>query len=389
VSSKDVIIFSTADWDTPYWTNKQHTAKQLAQKGYRVLYIESVGLRSPNLGSGRDLSRIQRRLKRGLQGVRQVEEGIWVLSPLVIPFKHQHSLIRAFNQGLLRRTIHRFLQRKSFKAPMAWTYHPFILETLKGLKLGPLVYHCVDDLSAIPGIDAESFNREEQRLLGNAKVAFTTSPALQEKCAAHCSNVHYFPNVADLCHFNQAFDKAPLPEDLQAIPEPRVYYIGVLSDFKVDFQLLIEVAENRPHLNFVLIGEEREGQTSPLVERLRTLPNVHFLGYRPYEALPSYLRGANVALLPTLINEYTKAMFPMKYFEYLAAGVPVVSTPLDFTRYNQAGLKVGADAASFEKAIDQQLERGKLTANETVDFVGENTWGARMDNMLKIVASAI
>jgi len=79
----------------------------------------------------------------------------------------------------------------------------------------------------------------------------------------------------------------------------------------------------------------------------------------------------------------------MKYFEYLAAGVPVVSTPLDFTRYNQAGLKVGADAASFEKAIDQQLERGKLTANETVDFVGENTWGARMDNMLKIVASAI
>ena len=81
VESKDCILFATADWDTPYWTNKQHTTRELAKRDYRVLYVESVGLRRPRLGSARDYSRIVRRLKRGLRGARRVEDRIWVLSP--------------------------------------------------------------------------------------------------------------------------------------------------------------------------------------------------------------------------------------------------------------------------------------------------------------------
>ena len=386
--SKDCILFATADWETPYWTNKQHTTQQLAHQGYRVLYVESVGLRAPNLGSGRDLSRIARRLKQGLQGVRQVEDRIWVLSPLVLPFKHHRPLVRAFNQGLLAKVIQRFLTSKKFKKPMIWTYHPFMLEAINGIEMGPLVYHCVDDLSAIPGVDAAAFNQEEQRLLAAAKAVFTTSPALMAKCSAHNPNVHNFPNVADFTHFSQALQKVPLPADLQALSEPRIGYIGVLSDYKVDFQLIINVASHRPEWSFVLIGEEREGQSSPLVDHLRTLPNVHFLGYRAYKVLPDYLGGFNVALLPTLINDYTHSMFPMKYFEYLAAGVPVVSTPLEFTREHNAGLEIGGDAKSFELAILRQLQRGKFSTNEAADYVGLNTWATRMNSMLQIVEAS-
>jgi glycosyltransferase involved in cell wall biosynthesis len=218
-----------------------------------------------------------------------------------------------------------------------------------------------------------------------ADVVFTTSPVLRDKCAAHNSNVHDFPNVVDAGHFGRALQPGQLPDDLAAIPQPRIGYIGVLSDFKVDFDLALAVARRKPEWHWVFIGEEREGQHNILVRQLRELSNVHFLGYRQYHQLPEYLRGFDAALLPTLINEYTRAMFPMKYYEYLAAGVPVVSTPLDFTRHHNAGLEVGSDADSFITAIERQLRHGRLNAEQVSKYVGENTWDARLNKMLKYI----
>jgi len=118
---------------------------------------------------------------------------------------------------------------------------------------------------------------------------------------------------------------------------------------------------------------------------MKRLPNVHFLGYRSYRELPEYLRGFDVALLPTLINGYTRAMFPMKYFEYLAAGVPVVSTPLDFTRQHREGLVVADGVEAFVQTIEKQLGLGRFTKEEVQSFVADNTWSERLKKMLKIV----
>jgi len=310
-----------------------------------------------------------------------------VLSPLVFPFRHEHPYVRACNQGLLRRSIRRFMRNQSFERPIVWSYHPFILETIRSFNISSLIYHCVDDMSAIPGIDTNSFNTEERRFLSKANLTFVTSQALFDKCSEYNAHTHYFPNVADASHFSRALDRGEIPADLQKIPQPRIGYVGVLSDFKVDFILLRDLAERKPQWHFVLIGEEREGQSSPVVQHLRTLANVHFLGYRAYHVLPDYLRGFDVALLPTLLNDYTRAMFPMKYFEYLAAGLPIVSTPLEFTRNVGAGIEIGMDAEGFEHAIEKQLRRGKMTASRASDCVGENTWDARMDRMLELVES--
>jgi len=391
----DCLLFATADWDTPYWTNKQHTAHHLAQAGWRVLYVESVGLRQPRMGSGTDWGRLLKRLWRGLRGARQVQERVWVVSPLVLPFKHHHPWVRAFNQGLLRHTLARFCRRHGFQTPMVWTYHPFVLECLQGLKerhhmaLGPTVYHCVDDLAAIPGIDAEAFNAEERRLLAHAHTVFTTSQALADKCGAHHPRVYNFPNVVDVDHFAQAwrFD-APLPADLAAIPEPRLAYVGALSDFKVDFELLDALAEANPQWSLVLIGDEREGQHNPRLARMVQRPNVHLLGHRPYAELPNYLRGMRVGLLPTLVNDYTRSMFPMKYFEYLASGLPVVSTPLEFVKDSATPwLAVAVGATSFACAVEQQLQRKEIAFN-ALSVIKDNTWTARLAKMLSIVKTA-
>lgn len=383
--SKSVIVFSTADWDAPYWTNKQHMTVALAQEGYRVLYVESMGLRTPKLSSGRDLARMGRRLKKSIEGFREVQDGIWILSPLVIPFAHHSSFVRAFNKKTLSDAIKKFLREHSFDKPLIWTYHPFMLDAIKGVEMGPIVYHCVDELSAVPGIDSAAFKKEERRLLKAAKVVFTTSPALESMCSAHNGNVHNFPNVADVGHFGRAAEEGLVPADLERIPGPRIGFVGALSEYKVDFGLLSEVAERRRDWQFVLIGEEIEGQSNSLVKHLRILSNVHFLGYRSYQALPDYLRGIDVALLPALINDYTRAMFPMKYFEYLAAGIPVVSTPLDFAVQHRGGLVVAEGVDGFTQAIERQLNRGKFSKEEAQSLVADNTWNARLMKMLKIV----
>ena len=382
--SKDCVLFSTADWDTPSWTNKQHTARHLALQGYRVLYIESVGLRAPTM-NGRDLSRIWKRLKRGLRSPSLVEPGVWVISPLAIPFKQHWPLTRKINQNWLSLRIKLFMLSQGFKLPLVWTYHPYMLETIASLSYGSLVYHCVDDLSTIPGIDPVAFNAEEQRLLQKCQVVFVTSEVLKEKCHAFNSNTHFFPNVVDFEHFSKAHLGIDIPTDLANIPMPRIGYIGTLSDFKVDFTLIYDVASNKPDWHWVLMGDEREGQHSPWVEKLRAMSNVHFLGHRSYEELPYLLRGIDVGTLPTLLNDYTRSMFPMKFYEYLAAGVPVVTTPLDFTQILHPCLKVGADVETFCEAIEAQLKRGKLTENEARIAVGDNTWVSRLMKMIEVL----
>jgi len=285
--ARDCVLFSTADWDEPYWTNKQHTASNLAARGWRVLYVESVGFRSPKVGSGRDWARLWRRLWRGMQslvlGPPRRAENIWVLSPLMVPAKHHWPLVRALNQALLQFSVVRFAKSQRFEEPVVWTYHPFMLESIETIRRGPLVYHCVDDIAEIPGVDVGAFNDAQQALLERCDAVFTTATSLQETCLRTNPNTHYFGNVVDAAHFGQARETGTLPPELAAIPEPRLVYHGVLSDFKIDFSLLFQTARARPEWQWIIIGEQREGQRSELFAQLAQLPNVHLMGYRSYQ----------------------------------------------------------------------------------------------------------
>jgi glycosyltransferase involved in cell wall biosynthesis len=389
VIPQSCIMFATADWDDPYWTNKQHCAKSLADLGVRTLYIESVGLRSPKVGSFSDWGRLWSRLCKGISslilGASERSPGIFVLSPLLIPAGHRCGLTRVINRWLLKVAIFRSTWSHDFVNPLVWTYHPFMLDVIHIFRSAPLLYHCVDDLAAIPGVDAVSFRIAEVALLKRADAVFVTAPALIEHCKQHNPNTHFLPNVVDVEHFSRAFDLYPIPADLARIPEPRICYHGVLSDFKIDFGLLLEAARLKPTWSWVFIGEEREGQQCALILELAKLSNVYFLGYRPYSDLPDYLRGIHVGILPSLINRYTQGMFPMKYYEYLAAGRPVVSTPLSFSLSVDAGLMVASSPAGFVDAIDRQIARGLISRQDAERIVGNNTWHSRLLKMMSVV----
>ncbi|KQT85129.1 glycosyltransferase [Aurantimonas sp. Leaf443] len=384
---RTVVLFSTADWNAPYWTNKQHIARRLARRGARVLYVESVGFRRPRV-SGRDLSRIADRLVGASRPPREVEENLWVFSPLTIPFAHGNRAVRAVNAGLLLHRIRRWLKRHGRGAPTIWTYHPYLEDVLPKLGFDRLVYHCVDDIAAVPGVDATLYRTAEDRLLRRADLVFTTSLPLQDRCAAMAgARSVYERNVADIEHFAAARRPGSQPETLAAIPHPRIGYVGVLSDYKLDLGLLETCIAARPDWHWVFIGDEPEGYASPAIARMKRLPNAHFLGYRPYDALPDHLRAMDVGMLPNLLTGYAASVFPMKLYEYLAAGLPVLATPMPALREMDGTILVGRTPEDWIAAVETIISHPVPPLDLDDERLAAFSWDARLDRMLDRLAS--
>lgn len=381
---RDIVLLSTADWDNPFWTNKQHMAVHLAAAGYRVLYIDSLGLRRPSL-QAQDTSRMAKRLRRGLRPPRKVRENIWVLSPLVVPWQGT-ALVRHFNKIWLTCSLALARAYLGMHPDILWTYNPLTLDILEVRVFRHLVYHCVDDIKAQPGMPAEIIAAAEPRLIAAADIVFCSAPKLAEYCRGFNAHTHFFPNVADYDHFAQALtDTTVIPEDLARIPRPRIGFIGALSAYKVDFQLLRHLALARPDWSIVLIGKVGEGDpwTDPTV--LEGLKNLTMLGPRDYALLPHYLKGIDVALLPNPINPYTAGMFPMKFFEYLAAGKPVVATDLPALQDYRTLAYIGETPDGFVHQIDLALQEGEAARERRLAVARDHTYAKRLQRMLVLV----
>jgi glycosyltransferase involved in cell wall biosynthesis len=383
----DITLLSTADWDNPFWTNKQHVAVELARRGHRVLYIDSLGLRAPT-ASAQDLRRILRRLRKALRPPRKVAAGLWVWSPIVIPFQ-RFAVIRAFNRQLLGMALRLWSAILAIKPQLLWTYNPMTVELLPLNRFGTVVYHCVDAINAQPGMPSQQIQAAESALLRRSDVCFATAESLFQRCRALNSKSFYFPNVADYAHFSAARAAETLiPADISQIPRPRVGFIGAISGYKVDFALLRRVAESHPEWSLVLIGQVGEGEPGTKIDTLLGVPNIHFLGPRSYDILPAYLKGFDVAMLPSMRNEYTDGMFPMKFFEYLAGGCPVVSTNLPALQQYGAVARLVDGHEAFIAAIEEVLAGGQPALEVRLTAARDQTYEKRTERMLAVLEAA-
>lgn len=382
--SLTIVMFSSADWAAPYWTNKQHIADRLAKRGHRVLYIESPGIRPPR-ANVRDLSRILSRLQRAWTPPKRINGDLWVFAPLTIPLGHRSPLIKRFNAWLMGSVVRRWLKRNSKGNLIIWTYHPYIEGAYERLSRSALVYHCVDDLAAIPGVDPETFRRAETVLVQAADVVFTTSPYLKSHCEAlGARQCLYERNVADIEHFSKARLPGAVPADLADIEGPKLCYIGVLSEYKLDLELIRQCALARPDIRWIFIGEEPERQANATIAFLHSLPNVHFLGYKPYDQLPAYLRGVDIAVLPNLTDGYMKGVFPMKFYEYMAAGKPIIATPINSLEdVNEfSSVLMAGTAKEWLQATDRYLQNPPSSVALDDENMAQFDWERRLDRML-------
>ena len=388
----DITLLSTADWDHPLWTNKQHVACALADLGQRVLYVESLGLRplrAARPGAKADGRRVLRRLRNGLAPPRRVRSNVWVWSPLVLPGAHR-GLARLLNRLALGFGLALVQWGLGFRRDCLWTYNPMTLAVLSVGRYRQVVYHCVDAIQSQPDMPAEEISRWEEQLCRRADAVFVTSPQLLADLAPFNNRTRFYPNVADGQHFARAMDPAlSLPADLAAIPVPRLGFIGAVSGYKLDLSLLAQLARQHPHWSLVLVGPVGEGDPGTDVSELQALPNVHLLGQRPYGSLPAYLKGFDVALLPLRFNAYTQAMFPMKFFEYLAAGRPVVASSIDALQpFADLALLVEPRIEAFTAAIQLALQGEGPALAQRLAGAARHTYRSRTAAMLADLAAA-
>ena len=386
----DFVVLATADWDHRLWTNKQHTTLSLHRAGHRVLYVESLGLRPPR-ADRQDRQRIVKRLKRMFSPPRQVEPGLWIWSPMVIPGGTRGVLMR-INRVLFSAALAWVLRRLRFCSPLLWTYNPLTgrylnLKRRAGASTASMfsaaIYHCVDRIHAQPGMPTNLIADSERQLCRTVNVVFTTSPDLQASLMRLNACTYHYGNVADQAHFAAALDAPPAPEPLANISKPRLMFVGAFDSYKLDLPMLTALARQRSEWSFILLGPVGEADPDTTITALQSLPNVHVMGLQPYADLPAWLAHADVALLPLQENTYTQHMFPMKFFEYLAAGRPVVATRIPALRpYVSAALLCPPDAEAFDAAIATALAGDGPPLQQRLALAAEHTYESRTRKML-------
>jgi UDP-galactopyranose mutase len=268
-----------------------------------------------------------------------------------------------------------------------WYYTPMAIPFTDGLTPAAVVYDCMDELSAFAGAPP-GLKRFEEQLFARADLVFTGGASLYEAKRASHPRVMVFPSSVDVAHFGRARIAKTDPRDQSAIPAPRIGYCGVIDE-RIDYELLKGVAAARPDWHLVLVGPTAKIDPASMPRAA----NLHYLGGKDYAALPAYLGGWDVAMLPFARNEATRFISPTKTPEYLAAGLPVVSTSIrDVVRpYGQQGLVRIADTVEeFVAAIGACLKEEPMPRQGAADaFLAHMSWDSTWAQMRRAIERVI
>ncbi|GEM_PF-339379 len=381
---RDILFFSSDDWDSGLKTSKFHLSTRLAREN-RVFFINSLGLRAPTF-SKRDISKVFAKLKGYFQGVRKVRENIYVYTPILIPLQ-RFALVRWFNKFFLLAQFRWLMTRYRLARPEIWTFLPNTVDLVTKLPRRKLVYYCVDEMSAFQGVAAQVLQAQDEALSRAANVVFAVSRQLQEQKKKWNPKTYYSPHGVDFELFNQACDNGAIekPADLRNIPGPIIGFYGLISRDWIDYDLIRYLAQSRPQWSFVLIGKIDRGEK----EKLPAGSNIHYLPVKPYTELYRYSRFFDVAILPFNINTLTLHSHPLKILEYLSAGRPVVSVNIPETAKYTDVIAVASDHDGFLRKIEDYLQNDPPEWQKArVELAAINSWDKRFDEIQNTINSA-
>jgi glycosyltransferase involved in cell wall biosynthesis len=383
-----VICLSSQRWDEPTWTNKQHIMSRLA-KNHRVLHVDFGGL-GPD-GWVRQLAThaAGQRLQAARTGIIHREGTLWTgqtgrpwgMSRLPVPNRMRDYFSFRKPVNLARR----FMADRGIEDGLVWAYHPGFGTHVDSLPRKLLIYDCVDDYSAFPELQAhaEWLEAREKALCEAADLVFCTSSTLYELKKGMNPETHMVHNVGDADHFVTAMDPAlEVAPEISALRGPIVTFVGAVSDYKLNVDWILAAAKARPDWQIVLIGPVGIADPSTNVGELKRCKNVHLLGTRAYAELPRYLKGSDVTVIPYRINRYTRSVFPIKFFEFLATGKPVVISNLPACSDYYDSVLVADSAETFIERCDEALALGDAGSEARVALAKENSWPKRIGAIL-------
>ncbi len=305
--------------------------------------------------------------------IKRDDSGVSVVTPL-LPSSHHLDANEQLSTMLTR-----LLEKVRPKRLISWYYTPMALRFTEGLEPHRCVYDNMDELSNFAGAPPGILDME-QRLLEKCHVVYVGGHSLYRAKRDRHDNIHVFPSSVDAAHFRQARTIIEEPTDQQQIPHPRLGFFGVIDE-RMNLDLVREVAALRPQWHLVMIGPTVKIDPATLPRAA----NIHWLGCKDYRDLPHYLSGWDVGFMPFAINDATRFISPTKTPEFLAAGVPVVSTPIaDVVEpYGSAGLvEIGEDAEAVVACAERILRRKRAPWLKSVDgFLAGMSWDDTWDAM--------
>jgi glycosyltransferase involved in cell wall biosynthesis len=376
LGGRDIVCFSH-DWSGDP-LSKTHLMR-LAARDNRVLWVNSIGYRAPT-ASRADMGRAFRKLAATAQPLREVEPNLFVLSPLAIP-AYGVPAVRLLNAALLRLQVRSAMRRLGFRRPINWTFNPAAGLVAGSLGEDLLIYHCVDEYTAFSGVPSEALVRLEQRLLRRADAVIVSAKRLYQSKSPFNPHTALVRHGVDFEHFRRALDpRTVVPDEIARLPRPVIGYFGLLGRDWVDLGLLEHLARRFTHGSLVLVGKATMDLSA-----LAALPNVHLLGRKPYAELPGYCKGFDAAIIPFPVTEVTLNANPLKAREYLAAGLPVVSTPIP--EVEVLGLcRTAPGHEAFADAVAEAL-REPGPRRERSEAVRGQSWAARLEEVREQVAA--
>lgn len=370
----DIIAFCK-DWDEPK-TSNNHVMEELAKR-HRVLWVNSIATRAPNLASSNDLGKIFRKLASWFRGVRTVGPNIRILTPIVIPVPTS-AFVQKLNRLLTSFLVRRAARRWGLRDPQLWIFPPNAVDFVGRLGESRVVYYCVDEWSQFRQIDAAMMRQKEEALLAVADTVFVVSRALLEAKRNLARCVHLIPHGVRTDLFSATGE---IPEDIRHLQKPVIGFHGNLYEW-VDQDLVRGIAVARPQWTIVLIGKIMCD-----VSRLGDCQNVKLLGYRAYEELPGYCRGFDVGIIPYRLDDpRMDSVNPLKLREYLAAGLPVVSVDLPEVRGFEQAVRIADGVLEFVRAIESTL-RENSPAQEAARraMVSGESWTRRVEAIERLL----
>lgn len=297
--------------------------------------------------------------------------------------------LRALDEAVLEAQVNRwrrFLRAHGTKPLVAYVYHPTFRAYVGKIRADYLVYHAFDMYDHMPGWTAD-MERDERTLLGIADLVITSSERTAQSLRAKVAReIRVLPNAANVAAFDRALaTAAPVPDDLSAIPSPRLGYVGTVNP-KIDFPLIAELARRRPTCNFVFVGQVSTPGAVADAERAKcaALQNVHFLGAKRRDEVPSYAINMDVNLICYRLSDqsWEKWGYPNKLHEYLAAGRPVVSSDMPSIRPFAEVVHIASGVEGWQQAIEQALlDGGRGTPERRRAIAAANSWDDRVQTL--------
>jgi glycosyltransferase involved in cell wall biosynthesis len=386
-----VVCLSSQDWLVELPTNRQQIMSRAAASGHRVLFVETGEFLGKHLW--RLLRRGRRRsLASRLLSTEQTGRDIQTVKALnVLPWGHKYALANAVNRSVTAWRLRR-LARRLPQPAVLWVYDPCAALAADRYGLAFSVYDCVDDYAE--QVNGDRHRRalvqgSDARVGEAARLVFTTSQPLFERHHGWNRRTHLVPNVGDYGLFAPAVEREIAAPEVSALPRPVLGFAGNFVASKVDFELLEALARERPAATVLLIGPEWP-ESADALARLRALANVVWVGAKPHEELPRYVAAFDVALIPYVENAYTRSCFPLKVYESLAAGKPVVAAGLPELAGMGPDVVLARSTEEFIAAVDRAVAAsGGDAVQRRRQVASRNTWETRTEQLLRLVQAEL